>query len=337
MDLCQRSASEQVYVTAAILELSTILSSIYEEFFSRKLPTVSLGEFITIWLREVKPQVKASTYKNYKDAAKHLCQFLGESRALLDISRNDITQFRSKLAAQLSAGSVNHYLEITRRAFKAAQRDELILRSPAEFVAALKAAPATPRAFTLEELQTVLAVADTEWRSMILCAVYTGQRLGDLSALIWSDVDLTAEEVRFVTAKTGARLVIPMAAPLRNHFLSLPSVDDPKTPFHPRAFRNFQNNTLANVSAGFGDLLAKAGLRPKLTHKKRRTDNTKKHERFELCFHSLRHTSVTLLKGAGIPHAAVEQLIGQCPAISRHYTHVDLMSLKRAANAFPEL
>ena len=108
MDLCQRSASEQVYVTAAILELSTILSSIYEEFFSRKLPTVSLGEFITIWLREVKPQVKASTYKNYKDAAKHLCQFLGESRALLDISRNDITQFRSKLAAQLSAGSVNH-------------------------------------------------------------------------------------------------------------------------------------------------------------------------------------------------------------------------------------
>jgi hypothetical protein len=45
---------------------------------------------------------------------------------------------------------------------------------------------------------------------------------------------------------------------------------------------------------------------------------------YELSFHSLRHTAVSLLKDAGIPEAAVMELGGHdSKQMSAHYTHVD--------------
>ncbi len=35
--------------------------------------------------------------------------------------------------------------------------------------------------FTVDQLRTVLSVADPEWKSMILCGLYTGQRLSDIA------------------------------------------------------------------------------------------------------------------------------------------------------------
>jgi len=57
-----------------------------------------------------------------------------------------------------------------------------------------------------------------------------------------------------------------------------------------------------------------------------------------LCFHSLRHTAVSLLKDAGIPQATVQELVGHSSAeMSALYTHVGRESLERAAAALPAL
>ena len=58
----------------------------------------------------------------------------------------------------------------------------------------------------------------------------------------------------------------------------------------------------------------------------------------ELSFHSLRHTSVSLLKDAGVPDAVVMALVGHnTAAMSRHYTHVGKEALAKAARALPEI
>jgi integrase len=49
--------------------------------------------------------------------------------------------------------------------------------------------------------------------------------LGDLGALRWSNIDLDRGEIRFVTAKTGRRMIIPLSEGLRSHIASLPSSD----------------------------------------------------------------------------------------------------------------
>ena len=54
----------------------------------------------------------------------------------------------------------------------------------------------------------------------------------------------------------------------------------------------------------------------------------------QLSFHSLRHTAVSLLKDAGIPQAAVQELIGHdSEQMSALYTHVGREALEKAAAA----
>ena len=63
-----------------------------------------------------------------------------------------------------------------------------------------------------------------------------------------------------------------------------------------------------------------------------------KRQVFELSFHSLRHTAVSLLKDAGIPDAVVMALVGhESAAISQRYTHVGRDALQRAADSLPLL
>lgn len=57
--------------------------------------------------------------------------------------------------------------------------------------------------------------------------------------------------------------------------------------------------------------------------------------RYDLSFHSLRHTAVT---EAGTPQAVAMEFIGHdSPAISMSYTHVGAEALKKAAAALPEV
>src|SRR5215831_14479801 len=123
--------------------------------------------------------------------------------------------------------------------FKSARRDVVCSDNPVECIGYVRAAgrkAKQKRPFTLAELQAILAVADSEWRSLILFGLYTGQRLSDLVTLGWNSIDLERGEVRLVTGKTNRRMIIPMAPPLRSHIESLPAGDDPQAPLHPHAF-----------------------------------------------------------------------------------------------------
>lgn len=46
------------------------------------------------------------------------------------------------------------------------------------------------RPFTDDELRKAFAVADDEWRGMMMVGLSTGLRLGDVSRLVFRDIDL---------------------------------------------------------------------------------------------------------------------------------------------------
>ena len=85
--------------------------------------------------------------------------------------------------------------------------------------------------------------------------------------------------------------------------------------------------------------LAECGFRPNVPHDiivGHGRDGRRR--RYDLSFHSLRHTAVTLLKEAGTPQAVAMEFIGDdSPAISMNYTHVGAEALKKAAAALPEI
>jgi integrase len=247
--------------------------------------------------------------------------------------------FRNATAARTTARTANYYLKIVRMIFLAARRDAVLSENPAEFVEGVRerGETQTRRAFSLDELRTVLAVCDPEWRSMVLCGLYTGQRLSDIASLTWSNIDLQRGDLRLQTRKTGKRLIIPLAPPLLSHLESLPSSDLSGQPLHPRAFAILQKEgRTATISNQFTELLASAGLRP---HKHRKgKGRIAAREQSPLSFHSLRRTATTLLHEAGVPAAVCQALIGHdSEAIHELYVTVGREALTRAAAALPTL
>jgi integrase len=66
-----------------------------------------------------------------------------------------------------------------------------------------------------------VSVADPEWQSLIKFGLYTGQRLSDLASLTWSNIDLEKNQIRLLARKTGKNVILPIAAPLRSHILTI--------------------------------------------------------------------------------------------------------------------
>ena len=326
------------------LKFRRVLSEGHREITGEDVSHTTVKQFLSSWVEAKKPEIAPSTYKFYKKSAQKFLMFLADAadRDLGEITRDEITRFRNEEAKKFAPRTVNHEVKFLRMAFRAARRDALVADDPAEFVKTVRLGEDEERKpFTLDQLRAVLEVADDEWKSMILCGLYTGQRLSDIALLTWSNVDLDRKELRLVTKKTRKRLIIPLAPALARTFESLPSSDDPDAPLHPRAHRLVsQQKKSGHLSNLFADVLADAGLRKKTPHRK--TSNSGRGVRADrqqrLSFHSLRHTAVTLLKEAGVPDAAIMALIGhESVAMSQHYTHVGRDALQKAAGALPDI
>jgi integrase len=167
-----------------------------------------------------------------------------------------------------------------------------------------------------------------EWRGLVLTAVYTGQRLGDVARLTWQQVDIEKGQISFVTEKTGKRLSLVLAKPLLEYFENAPSADKPSAFVFPdsAAVAEKRVGTLSNRF--YEEILAPAGLvagRPKTHHAREGRESGRKAKREEsgLSFHSFRHSLTTWLKAAGASNAMTQMVIGHdSEVVSRGYTHL---------------
>ena len=248
--------------------------------------------------------------------------------------------FRNTTASRTTARTANHYLKAVRMVFLARRRDNLVSENPAEFVEGVRqrGEASNRRAFSLDELRAVLEHCDPEWRSMVLCGLYSGHRLSDITSLTWSNIDLQRGELRLQTRQPAKRLFIPLAPPLLQHLESLPQaiIQNRRCIREPLRFsRKRDARPRSPISSFFcwllpvyahtldASQLAKVGTRP----------GTR-----PLSFHSLRRTATTFLHEAGIPAAVCQALIGHdSEAIHELYVTVGREALTAAAAALPEL
>ena len=322
-----------------------VIGDLHRELTGEDLPAVTTRAFLAGWLERKKAETSPATWAFYSKTVGKFLTYLGDAAAaeIGEVTRDHVTRFRNEEAKTLASKTVNHDLKCLKMIFKAARRDGALIEDPSEFVDTVRQGAATEkrRPFTIPEIQAVLSVADEEWKSMVRFGLYTGQRLADLASLTWANLDLARGEIRLETRKTGRRMILPIAAPLRRHLEALPAGDQPDAPLHPRAFaivaRQKRSGTLSNL---FGDLLAQAGLREKKSHAKAADGGGRsaRRESNALSFHCLRRTASTLLHEAGIPAAVAQELIGHdSEEVHRLYVNVGREAMEKAAAAFPEI
>ncbi|MGA2450479.1 MAG: site-specific integrase [Polyangiaceae bacterium] len=201
--------------------------------------------------------------------------------------------------------SINNYLTIPRKMLSVEVEWEIIKVVPK--VKWLKTPPTKFDFLSFEEADRLVTAADPEWRTMIVVALKTGLRLGELIALAWDDVDLVAG--RIVVSRNVARgeMTTPKSGKAREIPLSNDALVALKSHRHLRGKSVFcqHDGTMLPKGATKHPLLRackRAGLRP-------------------IGWHVLRHTfaSHLVMKGAAIK--AVQELLGHSKMTER-YAHL---------------
>ncbi len=319
------------------------LSALNERMTGQPLASATLRAYVSQWLVRKQSEVNHLSYASYKNTT---AEFLGSLAAksglgLQYVTAADVAAYRDQCAGKTTARTANNKLKIVRTLFQSAWRDGLVQENPAAKVQILKAEDAIRRPFSLPELRRLLAVADDEWRGMVLVGLYTGQRLKDVATLTWANIDLTRKEIALTTSKTGRRQIIPIARPLMNWLLTCRAGDDPNAPVFASAYALVvKDRDVGRVSQSFYDLMVSAGLAKKRLGKDEASGvgRSGRRQRSELTFHCLRHTATSLLKNAGVSEAIAMDIIGHdSAAMSQHYTHIETEAKREALDKMPDV
>ncbi len=157
---------------------------------------LTLDMYFSEWLTDKKNIVKGNTIKGYKCYFKgHISPKLGNVK-LQKLERRQILAFQRELSeSEISIRTCNNILKILKVVLNDAVADEIITKSPADGIKALKetnakASETYHRALTEQEQKDFMREMAKdfyyEFVSLLLC---TGMRIGEAAALTWSDID----------------------------------------------------------------------------------------------------------------------------------------------------
>ena len=307
-----------------------------------KLEASTTEDYLHNWLKRKQIESSEATADRYASLVQRFLTRIGAKakQDIMHLNSKDISKARDEVSKKLTPSTANMMVKVIRTALNQALRDGFIDTNEANKVTLIKRhEKANRRPFSQREIRRLLKAADFEWQGIILCGLYTGQRLTDIALLTWENLDLVNENLNFHTRKTNRSMALPLAKQLKEYFDKIPAGDDPKAPLFPTAYaRRIRNNNAGPLSNQFNKVMVKAGLAEHKSHQSTGKGRTSKRKLNELSFHCLRHTATSMLKNAGVSDAVARDIIGHdSEAISRQYTHIDMTAKRKAIEALPDI
>lgn len=173
------------------------------------------------------------------------------------------------------------------------------------------------KAFTSEQVEAVLEAArkvGKDWEPVVVIALHTGLRYGDVAMLTWQQID--GDILRVTPRKTqrhGISTAFPIIAPIRAALDALPRRGDFLFPGHAELYERAMSSH--GLAMQFSEVLRAAGL-----------------DGQGFTFHSLRHTAATRLAGAGVGIETRKRILGHTEdATAERYDHDEHLGELKAA------
>ena len=307
---------------------------------------LTVAEYLARWLSDTaRYEVSEGTYSRYERTCRnHLLPFFGRLR-MRDLTPAHVRAFKArKIEEGLNPNTVGVMQSVLSVALNQALDAGLIPANPAVRVKKAATRGETPmRALSNEEAsRLILAAEGTRDEALILVALRTGMRQGELAALRWEDLDFsdkptitvrrsadTRTQTRVSTTKTGRERKIGIGprtvASLQTHRarqlkerMAAASWQDPGLVFPNTRGKVRRRDSVVRC---LKSMLAEAELPA------------------EVRFHDLRHTAGTLAIKQGMPiHVISRMLRHSDPAMTlRRYAHVLDDMREDAARAMDEL
>ena len=283
------------------------------------MPHRTVNDLLERYLRDHSaPNKAAMTHRRDRSLAAHLLRAFGDV-PLDQLRPARLAEYKASRRAQGAAPqTLNAELILLGHAYKLALMEwEWVTDNPVLKIAKEKVRNGIERWLTAEEEQRLLAASAPWLQEIIVFALHTGMRRGEILTLQWSQVDLARRTLTILEQKNGSRDTLPVNDTAMGILLARAAVRGKTDAVfvngagHPREARN--------LLRAFYPAMRKAGI-----------------TRFR--FHDLRHTFATRLIQAGVDVYTVQKL-GRWKTISMvlRYAHHQPESLRGGAEVLDRL
>lgn len=332
-----RSFSERVYggkrqaKDAAEAHLAKMLTEVRGGSYLAP-SRLTVRELTEQWLADHAPTISGNTIHNYRTALKHLRPSFGSLPVQAAKPMHLQALYRELRADGVGEGIMRQLHIVLSAALEQAVSWELISRNIAKQVA--KPSPKTPEIAYWSDAQKAHFIAcegDHErYGAMWRLLVFTGMRVGELQALRWDDIDLTAGTLRIARTATRdehAQPIIGTTTKTKNsrRTIPLPAPCVPALQAH-RIRQRERQLAAPEWSTAFGDLVFTQGNGTFIRQSAISDAFRRATERAGLPpikIHGLRHSAITSMLLAGVSPKVVAELVGDSVMIVlKVYSHV---------------
>ena len=283
----------------------------------------TLDDFTKTFLSYARTNFSKGTVGLYEATLKRLLSFTG-NLALCSYTPQHWDLYNSERlqpnenGTTLSAVTANIELRTLRAAFNTAFRWKLIDSNPFSCQKLCRVEEQSPIFFTREDFQKLISIVKDPWlKEIVIIAVLTGMRRGEILNLKWSNVDLKRNVIMIQSnptfkTKTGKRRCIPLNE-TASYLLRQKSV-------LPQSEYVFTLNG-KQIRDGW------------VTHKFKFYVYECRFQDDRLHFHSLRHTFASWLVQDGVSLYEVQKLLGHTDMkVTQIYSHLQPEQLHDTVN-----
>ena len=236
---------------------------------------------------------------------------------LLEKYKRERRAEETKLKQQRSPASVNRELELLSKIFNLAIRDGETASNPCSQVQKYREDNQRTRYLQPDEENALLAQLvgpRSHLRPIVILAIHTGMRRGEILSRTWAHVDFGRNVIDVTNTKSGKDRIIPMNEIVRFELLRLKGLADTGPIFVSMK----TGRALVEIKKGFTAACKDAGIE-------------------DLHFHDLRHTFGTRLGEKGTDVFTIARLMGHSDLrMTARYTHATDRNLRRAVESLAE-
>jgi integrase len=237
-----------------------------------------------------------------------------------EITSDEVDRWRRDLAESMAPATVNLHLCLLRAILRHGLRARRIEAAALPDIRPLKTNNKVIRYLTDDEERRLIGALPEHLRPLVLVAIHTGMRKGELVNLTWADVDFVGGIVWVREAKSGEGRRIPLSATAHKALMELR--ERRRKRLKAKVINRFEaaghvfaaahGGSLMNLNRDWCAAVKRAGL-----------------EAFR--FHDLRHTFASRLAMAGVDLYRVQTLMGhKTPAMTLRYAHLSPQHLRAA-------
>ncbi len=218
----------------------------------------------------------------------------------------EVERYKNMRIKQVEPATVNRDVGCLKHMFNLAVDWELLKENRLLRVKKFKEPPGRTRYLKLDEIERLINNCAPHLKPIVITALNTGMRRGEILSLKWRDVDLENRIITVIKTKNNETKQLPINQSLHDELLRLPKSKN------GYVFCDPMGQPIGDIKTSFNHAVKKTGL----------TD---------FHFHDLRHTYASHLAMIGVDIRSIQELLGHKDIkMTMRYSHLSNTHLMEA-------